>query len=329
MTRYILKRILYMIPVFLGVTLLIFSLLYITPGDPALTILGNQATDEQLNDLREEMGLNDSFLVRYKNYMVDFLVHQDLGVSYYTGEAVFKTLIERFPTTMLYNLLAVTIMTLIGVPMGIISAVRQYSWVDTLSRGITILGVSIPSFWLGIMLILQFSIKLKWFPSSGFYGPMYWVLPSLTLGIISASVITRTTRSCMLEVIRQDYIRTARAKGQVERVVVLKHALRNALIPILTVLGNTISFNMGGAVICESVFSIPGVGKMMVDAIKNRDFPLVQGGVLFIAIAASVINLVVDILYAYVDPRIKSMYSRNKKKKSPKTAVQIKGGSNA
>ena len=312
MWKYVLRRVLMMIPVLIGVTFFIFALLYVTPGDPAQMILGPHATNAELEVLRNEMGLNAPFWVQYKNYMVNLLMRRDMGVSYMTKESVFSTLIKRFPTTLLYTFLSMTVMMLIGLPMGIISAVKQYSWIDTLCRGVTIIGVSIPSFWLGIMLIIQFSINFKWFPSSGFDTPMQWVLPSLTLGIVSASIVTRTTRSCMLEVIRQDYIRTARAKGQAEGAIIFKHALKNALIPILTVLGNQIAFNMGGAIICESVFSIPGIGKLMVDSIKQRDYPLIQGGVLFIAFAASTIYLVVDILYSYVDPRIKSLYNLKK-----------------
>lgn len=312
MGKYVFKRIVMIIPVLIGVTFLIFALLYITPGDPAQMILGPSATNVEINTLRNEMGLKDPFWMQYVGYMFNLIVRQDMGSSYMTREPVFDTLVQRFPTTLLYTALSMMVMLMIGIPMGIISAVKQYSWLDTLCRGVTIIGVSIPSFWLGIMFIIQFSINLRWFPSSGFDTPIHWVLPSLTLGIVSASIVTRTTRSCMLEVVRQDYIRTARAKGQSEGKIIFKHALKNALIPILTVLGNQIAFNMGGAIICESVFSIPGIGKLMVDSIKQRDYPLVQGGVLFIAFAACVIYLVVDILYSCVDPRIKSIYTVKK-----------------
>jgi peptide/nickel transport system permease protein len=212
--------------------------------------------------------------------------------------------------------MSVILGTFIGIPAGIISATRQYSILDNLAMILALIGVSMPNFWQGLMLIIVFSIHLAWLPASGFYGPIYWILPVITIGTGTAATITRMTRSSMLEVIRQDYITTARSKGNKESTVIMKHALKNALIPIITVIGLQLGRGLGGAILTESIFSIPGIGKLMVDSIKARNYPVVQGGVLFIAIAFSFINLFVDILYAYADPRIKSQYSRKRIKKN-------------
>lgn len=318
MLRYIGKRLLMMIPVMLGVTFIIFLMLEFTPGDPAAQILGGEATQEQINELREEMGLNDPFILRYGRYIWD-LLHGDMGTSYTTKQPVTTELLERFPTTLLLSFLCCVVGAVIGIILGIISAVKQYTIFDNVSRVLALAGISIPSFWLGLMFIVLFSVKLGWFPSSGFYGPAYWVLPSLTVGLVQASNVMRQTRSSMLEVIRQDYIRTARAKGQSELKVVLSHALPNAMITIVTVLGMQFGHGLGGAIISEQVFSIPGIGKLMVDAIGNRNYPMVQGGVLLIALSFSIVNLLVDILYAFIDPRIKVAYTGRKAARSKKS----------
>lgn len=316
MWKYIIRRIILMIPVLLGVTFLIFTLMYITPGDPARQMLGPYAEEADVQALRNEMGLNDPFLVRFGRYLKGLVFHLDFGKSYMSGQSVTKELLDRFPTTILLTLLAAVVSSIIGISLGIVSAVKQYSWIDYLTRSFAIFGISMPSFWLGMMLILLFSINLKWLPSSGFYGPSYWVLPACTLGIITSASIMRMTRSSMLEVLRQDYIRTARAKGQTENKIITRHALKNALIPIITTIGISIGRNLGGAVVVESVFSVPGIGKQMVDAISDRNYELVQGGVMLIAFAYGIVNLIVDILYAYVDPRVKSRYKGRKKKKA-------------
>lgn len=317
MWRYILKRILMMIPVMLGVTLLVFLMLEITPGDPARQILGEQATEEMVQQLRDDMGLNDNFFVRYARYVWN-VCHGDFGTSYTTGRPVFDEIIERFPTSLKLAALATILSGLLGIPLGIFSAIKQYSWVDSILVGVALIGVSMPGFWLGLMLILLFSVTLGWLPPSGFEGPLYWILPSITIGYISAATIFRMTRSSMLEVIRQDYIRTARAKGQRESKVITKHALKNAIIPIITVMGLRFGGSLGGSVITEQMFSIPGLGQLMINAINNRNYPVVQGGVLLIALSYSLINLLVDILYAYADPRIKSQYSAKSAKRQSK-----------
>ena len=307
MHKYVLKRILLLIPVLLGVSLLVFAIMSLTPGDPAQLILGENAPKEAVLKLREEMGLNDPFFMQYFRFVKNAIMG-DFGRSYTTGREVFGEIFARFPNTLILAVIGIIISVCIGLPIGIISATRQYSFLDSFSMVIALLGVSMPVFWLGLMLILTFSVKLGWLPSGGFDGLKSIILPAVTLGVGSAAIITRMTRSSMLEVIRQDYIRTARAKGVAEKVVINKHALKNALIPIITVVGLQFGHLLGGAVLTESVYSWPGVGRLMVDAIRQKDTPTVLAAVVFLAAAFSVVNLLVDILYAYVDPRIKSQY---------------------
>lgn len=308
MLRYIARRLLLLIPVILGVTLITFSMLYFSPGDPAQMTLGEQAGAEQLERFRELHGLNDGYFVRFFNYVKNAVLHQDLGLSYRNRQSVFAEVALRFPTTLKLAGLGVLVAVAIGIPVGIISATKQYSLFDSVSMIFALVGVSMPNFWQGMLMILFFSVYLGWFPPSGFNTLKQMVLPALTIGTSTAAIITRMTRSSMLEVIRQDYIRTARAKGQKESTVITKHALGNAMIPIVTVIGLQFGYLLGGAVLTESIFAIPGVGRMMVEAIKQKDFPIVQGGVLFIAVTFSVVNLLVDILYAFLDPRIRSQY---------------------
>ena len=308
MIKYVLRRVLFLIPVLFGVTFIVFTLMYITPGDPAKLILGEQASAENILSLRQEMGLDQPYLVQYATYVKKAILQQDIGRSYVTNRPVMQEILGVFPATFQLATSAMLVAILIGIPVGIISAIKQYSIFDTVSMLIALLGVSMPVFWLGLLLIILFTVKLGWLPASGFTSVKHMVMPALALGAMTAAIVTRMTRSSMLEVIRQDYIRTARAKGQSESVVVLKHALGNALIPIITVVGLQFGHLLGGAVLTESIFSIPGVGRLMVDSIKMRDFPVVQGGVLFIALSFSLINLLVDLLYAYVDPRIRSQY---------------------
>ena len=308
MWKYALKRMLMLIPVLLGMSFIIFTMMYITPGDPARLILGEQASEEAIQDFRNKEGLNDPFFVRYANYVWKAVRHGDIGQSYVTKNPVVKDVMAAFPATVKLAFLAVLVSVTIGVPFGIISAVKQYTWIDSVVMFGAMIGVSMPSFWLGLLLILFFSVELGWFPSSGFDTPAAMVLPAIALGLHSMALIMRMTRSSMLEVIRQDYIRTARSKGQQEKLVIWRHALGNALIPIITVVGLQFGNILGGAVLVESIFSIPGIGRLMVDAIKMRDYPVVQGGVLWIAVACSIVNLVIDLAYAWVDPRIKTQY---------------------
>lgn len=304
-----------MIPVLLGVTFIIFTMLYFTPGDAADMILGDSATVEQRELLREQLHLNDPFLMQYGNYIKNLITKGDLGTSYTTRLSVTKELLNYFPTTIKLAIFSSLLAAIFGIIFGIISATRQYSIIDKITTALALVGVSMPNFWLGMMLIIVFAVNLRWVPPSGFSTAASWILPTITLSCVGVAQLTRMTRSSMLEVIRQDYIRTARSKGLGESAIVFKHALKNALIPVITAIGLTISRLLGGAVLAESVFSIPGLGKLMVDAIKQRNFPIVQGGVLLIALSMSIVNLIVDILYAFADPRIRSQYIRSRKNK--------------
>ncbi|MGO5023037.1 nickel ABC transporter permease [Lawsonibacter sp. LCP25S3_G6] len=278
-----------------------------TPGDPAQIILGENATEEALANLREEMGLNDSFFVQYSRFIIN-AVQGDFGRSYQSNRVVFDEIFSRFPATLQLAGIGVLLSVLIGIPVGVISATKQYSFFDNTSMVFALIGVSMPNFWQGLMLIMLFSVWLGILPSGGYGDWTYFILPAITLGTSSAGSIARMTRSSMLEVIRQDYIRTARAKGVLEKNVVYKHALKNALIPIITVVGLQFGYLLGGAVLTETVFSWPGIGRLLVDSIKQKDTPMVQGLVVFIAVTFSIVNLCIDILYSYVDPRIKSQY---------------------
>lgn len=308
MINYIFRRILLVIPVMLGVSFLVFTMIHFTPGDPVRSILGETASQESIDQLREELGLNDPFLVQYFNYVRNIVVDQDLGRSYVTNRQVANELITKFPITLRLALLGVLVSISLGIPLGILAAVKQYTWIDNVSMFFALLGVSMPIFWQGILLILFFSVTLRLLPSSGFNTWQQMILPALTLGTGSAAIVARMTRSSMLEVYRQDYIRTARSKGLSEFKVVVRHALRNTLIPVVTIVGLQFGFLLGGAIVTETIFSIPGVGRLMVDAIGQRDMMVVQGGVLMIAFTFSMINLFVDILYAFLDPKIRAQY---------------------
>ena len=321
MLKFILKRLLVTIPVLLGVILIIFILMSLTEGDPALMMLGDMATPEEIEALRDELGLNNPFHIRYFSYVWD-VIRGDLGVSYATREPVFEVVMSRLPATFRLSLFSCLFAILIGVPMGIISAVKQYSFTDNLTRVLALLGIAMPNFWLALMLVLFFSVALGWLPPSGLYGPAYYILPSISISAVSLATFARMTRSSMLEVIRQDYIRTARAKGQKESIIVFRHALHNALIPIIAVVGLQFAVVLGGAVVNEQIFAIPGIGNLMVSAIRARDFPVVQGAVLVIAVLFCLLNLFVDLLYSFVDPRIKSQYTKaGRKKKSVPVAA--------
>lgn len=307
MYRYVIKRLLMLIPVVLGVILLIFVVMDLAPGDPALMIASPDATEEELAELRTELGLDKGIAYRYVAYVKNML-QGNLGSSYTSGRPVMDIYLERLPETIKLAVGAVFVALLISIPLGITAAVNQNTWKDSISMVVALVGVSMPSFWLGLLLMLLFSLKLGWFPSGGTEGFKAIVLPSITMGMNLAAVMTRTTRSSMLDVLSSDYLRTARAKGVNEKKVILKHAFKNALIPIITVFGSQFSYVLGGAVLVETIFSYPGVGKMIVDAIGNRDIPSVTGGIVMTTIIVTCVNLVIDLLYAYVDPRIKGQY---------------------
>ena len=308
MYKYVFKRIGMLIPVFLGVTLVIFTLSYITPGDPVRMILGEVAPPQAIAQLRDELGLDNPFLVRFFNYLLD-AIRLDFGNSYQTKRPVFTEIKARFPTTMQLAGMSVALALALGLPLGILSATKQYTVFDAGANFLGLLGTSIPNFWQGMILIVVFSVTYRILPPSGWSTPWHRILPVVTIGTSGTAIIMRMTRSSMLEVIRQDYIRTARAKGQRESKVIFKHALKNALIPVTTTAGLQFGSMLGGAVLTETIFAIPGLGRYMVDAILTRDLPVILGGVLLISIAFSVVNLLVDILYAFIDPRIRSQYS--------------------
>ena len=320
MYKYILKRLLMMIPVLLGVTFIVFFILNLSPGDPAAMILGDQASEEALEMKREELGLNDPLLVRYGRYVVN-MVQGDLGTSYKNDLSVWDQVMERFPNTAVLAVAGILVALIIGIPTGIISAKKQYSAVDNVSMVLSLIGVSMPNFWFGLLVVIVFALNLGWLPSQGMgEGGVELlkslVLPALTLGTGCAATITRMTRSSMLEVIHQDYIDTAKAKGVSERTITFRHMLKNALIPIVTAVGlqfgtlQTDGLMVGGATVTETVFSWPGLGRLMVDSIKSKDIPMVLGSVIFMAVMFSIVNLMVDIIYAFVDPRIKSLYKK-------------------
>jgi len=311
---YVARRILLALPVLVGVSLLVFGVMRLAPGDPAAIMLGAQATAEDVARLRRDLGLDRPVAVQYLQWMGRVL-QGDLGRSIPLGREVLPEVLLRFKATVLLTSGALLIAVAMGLAAGIVSATRQYSWLDKLSMAIAVTGVSLPVFWTGIMLILVFALSLRWFPSAGMVSPygggggadLLWhlALPAVTLGTASAAAVARLTRSSVLEIIRQDYVRAARAKGLTERAVIARHVLKNALNPILTVVGVQVGYLLGGAILTETVFSWPGLGSMMVRAIQARDYPLVQGGVLLIATTFVVVNLIVDLLYAVFDPRIR------------------------
>ena len=314
MHNYIIKRILLMIPVLLGISFVIFTLMNMAPGDPARMILGDGASVADVNALREEMGLNDNFFLRYLRQLGNML-RGDFGTSYIFKTPVFQEIVPRFPSTIKLALGSMLIMVLLGIPVGVISAVKKYTWVDTVSLMGTLLVTSMPAFWLGLMLILLFSLNLRLLPATGVDTWRHYILPCVTLAAGMMANLIRMTRSSMLEVIKQDYIRTAKAKGAKSGTIIFKHALRNALMPVITIIGLNFGTMLGGAMVVESLFAMPGLGTLIIYAVRQKDTPLAIAAVLFVAFMAGIVNLVVDILYAYVDPRIKSQYAAMKKSK--------------
>lgn len=304
MLKYIGRRLLMMVPVMLGVIIIVFTLLYITPGDPVDTLLGDDATPEMAAQLREELGLNGGYFERLGRYVTG-LLHGDLGVDYATKEPVMDRIIQTFPNSLKLAGCSVVLAVVIGLTLGIVSAVKQYSIFDNVAMALAMVGNAMPNFWQGLLLMLLFALQWKLLPASGIGGWEYMILPAVTIGTSSAAAIARMTRSSMLEVIRQDYIRTARSKGLPEGRILWKHALKNAMIPILTLIAVTLRNTIAGAAIIENVFNINGMGNLMVQCITKRDFQLVQACILLLSAVTCVCNLLVDIAYAYVDPRIR------------------------
>lgn len=319
MGRFIAKRLLWLIPVILGVTFFVFTIMYITPGDPVRLMLGTNATEETIQATRDELGLNDPFLVQFLRYCKNVFLRFDFGTSYQTKQSVTDQILFRFPYTLRIAFLSVLLATIIGIPIGVLAATHQYSWLDNSSMFLPLFCVSMPSFWFALILVMIFCQKLGVLPAAGVESWKGYILPCVSCALGGAAGIARQTRSSMLEVIRQDYITTARAKGQKESKVIFEHALKNALIPIIQTVGNMFGASLGGALIAETIFSIPGMGVYMMNGISQRDYPVVRGGVIFIAICFCLVMLLVDIVFAFVDPRIKSQYAA---KKAPKKAKE-------
>ena len=325
MIRFIVKRILWMIPTVLGVLLIIFTINELMPGDPASAALGTNYTEELYQQKREEMGLNRPFLTRYADYVVGFFTEFDLGTSYSSLRPVRTLILERIWVSIKLGLLGSVITVVFGILIGVISAVKQYSVLDYIITVLATFFASMPGFWLALMGIIIFAQELNWLPAAGLSSWKHYIMPVICIGITPIALVVRMTRTSMLDVIRQDYIRTARAKGLKERTVIYRHALRNALIPVITVIGMQLATIFGGAIIVESIYSIPGMGVLLLTAINSRDYTTIQGTVLVLSLAVCVINLLVDIAYAMADPRIKAQYVRVKKKKA-KPQLAAAGG---
>lgn len=316
MHRLILKRVIMLIPVLIGVTFLVFSILSLAPGDPVLVVLGDNATEEAADAMRHDLGLDRPFFERYITYIWN-LLHGDFGKSYKTKLSVSDQILSRFPNTLILASASMFIALVLGIPLGILSAKKQYTLLDNITTVGGLISVSMPNFWLGLLLVILFALKLRWLPSQGMaegFIPLLksLILPSITLGTGIMASIMRMTRSSVLETMRQDYVSTARSKGISERQVTIRHMLKNALIPIITTAGLQFGHLLGGSMLTETVFSWPGVGRYMLDAIKTKDTPAVLGSVILMSVSFSVVNLLVDILYAFVDPRIKSQYKRRR-----------------
>ena len=309
MIRYILKRLLMLIPVMIGVSLFIFIIMDFAPGDAAMTALGDNATEQQLFEYRQERGLNDPVFVRYARYMLG-IVRGDLGTSYITNRNVLQTYLQKLPYTLELAFSGTLLAVFFSIILGVIAALRRGTIIDSSVMILALIGLSMPLFWLGLLLIICFSLNLGLLPPGGAEGIEYLVLPAVTLAVAKMALLTRTTRSSMLEVINEDYIRTARAKGVSKKDAVRKHALRNALIPIITAIGIELGSSLGGSVIVETVFAWPGVGRLIVDSIGKRDTPMVTGCLILTTMIVAMLLLIVDIIYAYVDPRINGQYSK-------------------
>lgn len=303
MFMFIFRRLLQTIPVVIGVTFVVFFIMQLVPGDPAVLLAGEGASKETINGIREHLGLNRPLLVQYFDYLMN-IFHGDFGTSLKNSQPVLDEIMVRLPITMELAFFSILITIVLGMAAGIISAIKPYSLTDTGVMLVALLGISLPSFWFGLMMMYFFAVKLQILPVAGWDSILHVILPSLTLGAGGAAIVARMTRSSMLDVVRQDYIRTARAKGLRERVIIYKHALRNALIPVITVVGLQFGSLLGGTVLVESIFAINGLGRMIVDAIRMRDLPMVQGGVLVASLIFVVVNLFVDVCYRFFNKRI-------------------------
>ncbi len=306
---YILKRLLQMILVVVAVAILIFTLLYLVPGDPAKLKAGPEATPAMVEAIRTEMGLDASYVVQLGRFLENVFIHFDFGESWRTGRPVTGELVQRFPRTLAITAICIFLQLFIGTPLGIISAVKRNSWADRTSMVAAIFGISMPNFWIGAIFIVIFSVQLGWLPAAGLGGFIFYILPSVSNAFPGIATQARQTRSSMLDVVRSDYITTARAKGMSETRILWRHALPNALLPVITIVGNGIAMLLAGNVVIEKLFLIPGVGAYLVDGINNRDYAVVQSSVIFLAILLVLIMLLVDLMYAFIDPRVKAQFA--------------------
>jgi peptide/nickel transport system permease protein len=322
MLKYIIKRILWMIPVFLGVVFLIFTLNYISPSDPVVAQLGTNYTQEQYDQMEHQMGLDQPFLVQYGTYIKNIVTKFDFGESYSTHRQVGEMIAERFPTTLMLGIFSMLLTIILAVPLGVLAGTRQYSPLDYCVVIGTVIFAALPSFWIALMAIILFSFKLNWLPATGLDSWKSWILPVACLGLTPVASIMRMTRSSILEVIRQDYITTARAKGLPEGQVIRRHAIKNSLIPVITAIGMQVGMVMGGSILVETIFSFPGIGTLLNTAIAGKDYPVIEGCVVVLSISISVINLIVDLAYAYIDPRIHAQYVSSSGKKKQKAAQE-------
>ncbi|MCC8045954.1 MAG: ABC transporter permease [Clostridiales bacterium] len=316
MIKYTIKRILLMIPVILGVTALIFILLSLVPGDPARLILGNEATVEMVAAKREELGLNDNLIVRLFRYIKDVFLHFDFGTGYYSTTPIASEIIERLPRTMTIAFFGILVTIAIGIPLGVLAAVHQNGIIDRICMLISMVGVAVPEFCVAMILVTIFSSRLGLLPSHGISSWVCYIMPVMATSLASVAGLARNARNSTLEAIRSDYVTTARSKGVKEWKVIVHHVLPNSMIPVINSLAGTFATSMGGTIIIENVFSIPGMGQYIVTAINNRDYNIIQGSVIVLAIIFSIIMLIVDLLYAQIDPRIKAQYlSAGKRRK--------------
>lgn len=308
MYKYVLKRLLMMIPVLIGISIIIFTIISLTPGNPARLILGDRATQDAIDELNEQLGYNDPLPVKYFNYMKGLLTG-NLGTSYRTGASVASEIAARFPTTLLLATLDIVLTAVMSIPLGVLVAIKKNSAIDNIMTVLALVFTAMPSFWLGMLMMLIFALWMNVLPATGSETFANFILPALTMSLLSIAQIMRMTRSSMLEVIRQDYIRTARAKGVSENKIIWRHAIRNALLPVITTMGVNFGYTLGGSVITETVFGMTGVGTLLLSAVRSKDVPIVMGCVLFMSFLFSIVTLLVDLSYGAIDPRIKAQYS--------------------
>ena len=314
MLRYAIKRLLLMIPVIIGVSFLIFFIMDLAPGNIIDTKISEEdMTEEEAEMLREQYNLNGTMISRYLRYMGG-LVRGDLGKSYITGKPVLESYLEKLPATIVLAAASILVSVIISIPLGIYSAIKRGTFTDNTCMVLSFLGLSIPNFWLGLMLIITIALNVRWIPTSGFRGIASVILPAITVGTGLTATLARTTRSSMLDVLNQDYLRTERAKGNSEFHVVMRYALVNALIPIITIAGGQFAACLGGSVLTETIFAWPGVGRLIIDSVNSRDVPMVVGCIILKSFSIGLVVLAVDLLYAVIDPRIKAMYQRGRRR---------------